>query len=227
MISEKQGTEDCCYKYISKMLIYDKLLVYKSSPKLPLLLKTQQYLKKIWSTTDTILSPDDKKKQTADLLSTDPYIDHIVTNSSELFKSKVNGMTPGSTLLGYTVVFNKDTTGKKSCEFIVPTGSTFKEISKMMLANPKFISTNETNETYLYKMTKLRQLIAAIDAERSLCTGTNSVLPTSIVSGFSNLSKGWGRGGRHKTRKLNKNKLKRKKTKRYRSKKQRKTHKRR
>ena len=49
-------------------------------------------------------------------------------------------------------------------------------------------------------MNKLRQLIATIDAERSLCTGTNSFFHTNVVSGFSNLSKGWGRGGR-KTRK--------------------------
>jgi hypothetical protein len=152
-------------------------------------------LKKIWS---DITSRDESIKQTANLLSTDPYIDHIVTNPSEAFKSKVNEMRSGSTVLGYTVEFKKDTSGKKSCEFIVPTGSTFKEISKRMLSEPNF---KKTNETYLYKMTKLRKLIAAIDAERSLCTGTNSFFPIpKVVSGFSNLSKGWGRGGR-KTRK--------------------------
>ena len=231
IISHKPNTQDCCDKYISEMLTKDKQIAYGSNTEVlplpvplpvaevPLLLKTQQNLTDIWS--DDKLSPNDKKQQTADLLSSDPYIDHIVTNSSEKFKSEVNKMIPGSTLLGYTVEFKKDTSGKKSCRFIVPTGSTFKEISKMMISEPKFTPDNTDSN----KMPRLRQLIAAIDAERSLCTGTNSVFPTSIVSGFSSLSK-WGRGGRN-TRKLNKRKLKRKKTKRYRSKKTRKTHKRR
>ena len=160
-----------------------------------LLKNTNEELTRIWYR--TTYSIEKKKELIAELLSSDTYIDDIFINSSEAFKTKVNEMTTGSTVLGYTVVFKKDTTGKRSCEFIVPTGSTFKEISKTMLSEPQF---KKTNETYLYKMNKLRQLIATIDAERSLCTGTNSFFHTNVVSGFSNLSKGWGRGGR-KTRK--------------------------
>ena len=254
MIYVKPETQACCNKYISQMLINDKQLAYGSKVNIPssvektktlqkeqiarekrltereenlnnLLKNTNEELTRIWYRTTY---PIEKKKELiAELLSSDTYIDDIFINSPEAFESKVNGMGPGSTVLGYTVEFKKDTSGKTSCRFIVPTGSNFKEISKMMLSKkmlsePKF---TYTSQTYLYKMNKLRQLIAAIDAERSLCTGTNSFFPTKVVSGFSSLSK-WGRGGR-KSRKLNKCKLNRKKTKRYRSKKQRKTHKRR
>lgn len=210
--------------------VYFILFTISDNLKHILLLKEKQKnLEEIWSNGDP---GNNNLTESANLLSTDTYIDDVISdsNSPDIFKSKVNGMSNQSFLPGYTVRFNSDINGKKSCKFIVPTGSNFSKISKQMIDKPKF---EMNNDTYSYKMSKLRKLISTIEKERSLCTGVNSAISTNLRSGFSNLSKKFPWGGRRKTRKLNNRKLKSRKTKRHRKKtnrrlqkKQKKTHKR-